>query len=170
MSEPAPHPALIPSERLLTDCEVSFTRRSGPGGQNRNKVETAAILRHRPTGMKAEANERRSQAENRRLALFRLRVNLALGIRSATPPAPPPAVWTDRCRGGRLSINPRHDDFPALLAIALDMLHARGWNVPEAAETLACTASQLLKLVREEPRAWRLLNEGRQARGLPSLH
>jgi hypothetical protein len=171
VSEPAPvvHPALLDPDRLLAACEVSFTRRSGPGGQNRNKVETAAILRHGPTGLKAEANERRSQAENRRLALFRLRVNLALGVRSGSHDPPPP-VWTNRLRGGRIVVNPEHDDFPALLAVALDALDFAGWGVPEAAGALGCTASQLLKLLREEPRAWQKLNAERAGRGLPPLH
>ena len=36
------------------------------------------VLRHRETGLLASASERRSQEENRRAALFRLRVVLAL--------------------------------------------------------------------------------------------
>lgn len=165
-----PHPALIDPGQLLNDCEIAFTRRSGPGGQNRNKVETAVILRHRPSGIKAEANERRSQAENRRLALFRLRMNLAIAIRSPEPGDPLPELWTRRCGNGRIHVNPAHDDFPAMLAIALDALARSGWKPPESSESLGCTASQLLKLLRAEPRAWLLLNAERRTRGLPILY
>src|SRR5262249_15351793 len=68
------HPAALPVEELLADCDVRRTRRSGPGGQRRNKVETAVTIVHRPTTISAEASERRSQAENCTLALFRLRL------------------------------------------------------------------------------------------------
>ena len=83
------HPALCKIEQLRDECEVRFQRRSGPGGQHRNKVETAVILIHTPTGVKAEANERRSQAENLKVAMRRMRVNLALEFRSKTVPDEP---------------------------------------------------------------------------------
>src|SRR5262245_57085651 len=119
------HPAALPAERLVAECDLQRTRRSGPGGQHRNKVETAIVIVHRPTGISAEANERRSQFENRKAALFRLRLRLALEIRrGTTPPHQPSALWLSRCQKRQISVNPRHDDFPALLAEALDVLVA----------------------------------------------
>jgi protein subunit release factor B len=59
------------------DLEITFFRASGPGGQHRNVRETAVRIRHMPTGLTVVATERRSQAENRRIALERLEAALA---------------------------------------------------------------------------------------------
>ena len=58
---------------LLAQCEFDRFRASGPGGQKRNVTDSAVRLRHRPTGLAATASESRSQHENRRSALTRLR-------------------------------------------------------------------------------------------------
>jgi peptide chain release factor 1 len=58
------------------DLEWVFSRGSGPGGQNRNKTETAVDLTHRPTGMVVHAESERSQSDNKRIALATLRARL----------------------------------------------------------------------------------------------
>jgi hypothetical protein len=115
------HPAAISPEVLLRQCVESRTRRSGPGGQHRNKVETAVILVHRPTGLAAEGSERRSQAENRSVALRRLRLALALGHRLPPDPTGPSPLWQSRVRGRQISVSPRHEDLPALIAAQLEL-------------------------------------------------
>ena len=164
------HPASLSDEQLLNECSERRTRRSGPGGQHRNKVETAVVLTHEPTGVEAEANERRSQSENRREALFRLRIRLALTVRVERPDELGPSeLWKSRCHNGRISINPKHEDFPAILAEAIDILAANDFEVPTAATALGCTASQLVKLLKDEPKALELLNQERTNRGLGKL-
>ncbi|MBI5596720.1 MAG: peptide chain release factor-like protein [Elusimicrobia bacterium] len=54
------------------DVLESFTRSGGAGGQNVNKVSSAVILRHPPTGTVVRCEESRSQAANRELAWRRL--------------------------------------------------------------------------------------------------
>ncbi len=61
---------------LLLECDVETFRSSGKGGQHVNKTESGVRLRHRPTGVVAIAQDERSQFQNRRIALARLRKKL----------------------------------------------------------------------------------------------
>lgn len=173
-SSPSPpaHPASLSPERLLAECDETRTRRKGPGGQHRNKVETAVVLVHRPTGVRAEASERRSQSENRRVAVRRLRLRLALEVRTAPSTRDadsPSALWRGRCHSERVQVAREHEDFAPLLAEALDVVHPLQGDVAEAASRLGVTSSQLVKLLRSEPAALRQVNQLRRERGLPGL-
>lgn len=61
---------------LLKDVQFQPLRASGPGGQRRNKVETAIRATHRPTGITVIATEHRSQYRNKKRALERLQTRL----------------------------------------------------------------------------------------------
>jgi len=163
-----PHPASLAEADLLAASSVERLRRSGPGGQHRNKVETGVRIDHGPTGCRGEAFERRSQDANRRAALWRLRMELALTVRTVRDDAPSP-LWTARFPHGRVALSDEHDDLPALLAEVLDRLALAGWNLPEVAEALNTSPSQLLKLLQKEPRAVVRLNRERAERGLGPL-
>jgi protein subunit release factor B len=63
-------------EALLGDCDVDVYVASGPGGQHRNKTESGVRLTHRPSGLVVTATERRSQLQNKGVALARLRERL----------------------------------------------------------------------------------------------
>lgn len=59
------------------DLEITFYRASGPGGQKKNKTESAVRILHRSTGILVTATESRSQLTNRQKALQRLEERLA---------------------------------------------------------------------------------------------
>lgn len=164
------HPAALSDDELLADCDWLTTRRSGPGGQHRNKVETAVVLTHRPTGIRAEANERRSQAENRTVALFRLRLALAEQIRLPVEPDQSTSdLWQSRSAGRKLNVSSEHRDFPALLAEALDRVIAHEFDVGIAAADLNVSTTQLARFLQQSPERWRWINTERQLRNLRPL-
>ena len=59
-------------DTLKQQVIVETYRSSGPGGQRKNKTETAVRLKHLPSGITVIATEHRSQAQNRELAFERL--------------------------------------------------------------------------------------------------
>ena len=164
------HPSCADPAQLLTECEVRRSRASGPGGQHRNKVETAVEITHRPTGITAAAGERRSQDENRRVAIRRLRTLLAVKHRTVTSAVVEPTrLWQSRCQKGKIQCNDRHGDFPAILAEAMNAVHAKDYDVKLAAAALGCSTSQLIRFLAKVPEALQHVNNERADKGLNRL-
>jgi len=170
MDEPiSPHPACLDSETLLSQCRVDRRRGTGPGGQHRNKTETAIELHHQPTDVTAQAGERRSQRENQQQAMRRLRFALAVEVRGEHGRAERSDLWQARRQGDAMPVNEKHKDVPALLAEAMDVIAVCGDDVPKAARCLDISTSQLLKLLKKHPPALEKVNQNRQRRGLHAM-
>lgn len=54
------------------DCDWSYTRGTGNGGQKKNKTNSAVHCRHRASGAKGYSEATRSQLDNRRDAFVKM--------------------------------------------------------------------------------------------------
>lgn len=136
---------------LLRDCDLIMQKGTGNGGQKINKTSSAVRLLHRPTGIAVSANEERSQARNRHIALRKLRYEIALRIRAdfsggsfALLPAPSPA---------------NHARLVLWTAALFDRLAAADFNLKETAGLCGVSASQLERAMRKYPQVWRTYSE-----------
>jgi hypothetical protein len=135
----------LPDEaKLLAESDVDTYRASGPGGQNRNKVESAVRIRHRSTGITAIAEESRSQAENRQRALRRLRATLALHIRRPSgKDGVPQEVKACINSGGRLRVGRKDARYLPAAAAVLDVLVEAEGVISSTAARLGLTTGNL---------------------------
>ena len=164
------HPAMLDEDELLKDVTMERGRSGGPGGQHRNKNETAVTLTHGPTGISAQAGERRYAEINRKMALRRLRLRLAVEHRIELPAGDVRSeMWRERCRKRRIACSERHTDFPAMIAEALDVIASCGWDQKKASVRLDVSATQLIRFVATHAPALAAWNEERGRRGMGSL-
>lgn len=175
-------PVYLTPEDLERECRFERLRRSGPGGQNRNKVETAVRFHHLASGLVGEATERRYQAQNRKNALDRLRIEIAIAIRNAptietledgTKRIAPSEVaqmrWFKRLTGDKIRVAVEHFDYPILVSEFFDVYVAVNENLQTTAELLQTTSSQIVRLLAADTKVLQALNDLRTKRGLKRL-
>lgn len=166
----ARHPVLLSDDDLLSECSVTRLKRGGPGGQHRNKVETAVRLVHEPSGVIAEANETRSQERNRAEAVSRLRYLLALECRSDDRPAEDLAdIWDQHRKGDRMPTSAHANSAPLLLTHVFDTLDEMNYELPASAKLLHISTSQLVKFLKSNGQVWQAVNARRAKLDMPPL-
>lgn len=173
----SPHPAVIATDELLRHCDLRTQRRSGPGGQHRNKTSSGAFLTHRSSKIVGEATERRSQQQNRDVALMRLRFQLAIDLRSPSPLAPDENLDCDvefavraRYRNTPLRLNDSNVDKPSVLTLVLNDLWVAGGQPSLAATEWAVSTSKLVAFLKSYPVAVGWVNRVREHHARLPLH
>lgn len=168
----------LSDDDLLAQCRFERFRVSGPGGQHRNRTDSAVRLTHEPTGVVGYASERRSQHQNRAAALSRLRRAIALEVRQIAnldlyhPPLPLQRVLPRSVRTevpGKDRVGPRHREFWTGIGPLLDLFEAVNGSTSDCASLLGCSSNQLTKLFAAEPQLWAEANEIRTRHGLNPL-
>ncbi|MCY2930576.1 MAG: peptide chain release factor-like protein [Planctomycetota bacterium] len=182
-------PLAAEEKALLADCDVHVYRSSGPGGQHRNKVSSAVRLLHRPTGITGHGDESRSQQDNRRMAMRRLRMNIACKVRrkvDVTAGVPPviaecmfvPKPMRNRKRLGeetegeekkRLEVGVKDHRFWRVAAGVLDRLEACGGAVSDVGRSLGITTGNVVSFLMSERHLLTAANEIRKRHALSPL-
>lgn len=165
---------LASDDALIAQSEVDRYRASGPGGQHRNKTESAVRLRHKATGVSAIGEDSRSQSENKLHAVRRLRAAIALEVREPVrvegyvPSArlaafvaagTPPLGAKTRLTG----------TYWAAIGELLDLLVAGNLEIAATAQRLGITTGALSKLLLHDDQVARVVNDARRAKQMRPL-
>eukprot|EP00252_Welwitschia_mirabilis_P026574 TRINITY_DN8768_c0_g1_i1.p1 TRINITY_DN8768_c0_g1~~TRINITY_DN8768_c0_g1_i1.p1 ORF type:complete len:224 (-),score=29.78 TRINITY_DN8768_c0_g1_i1:367-1038(-) len=169
----------LTDEQLMQQCQMDTFKSTGPGGQHRNKTESAVRLKHIPTGIIANGTEDRSQHKNRAKALIRLRKLIALKVRNSVELneyKPPPELIqilpaNASIRGDTISqkIGPNNPKFVLGVQALLDLLVAVDCSVSEAAKLLGLSTGALSRLILSDDALRIRVNELRSMKGLKPL-
>jgi hypothetical protein len=165
---------LASDEALIAQSEVDRYRASGPGGQHRNKTESAVRLRHKPSGVSAIGEDSRSQAENKLHAVRRLRAAIALEVREPVAlegyaPSPRLAALV---AGGTAPLGAKTrltGDYWAAIAELLDLLVAGDLEIGTTAQRLGITTGAMSKLILHDDQVARVVNDLRRGRNMRPL-
>jgi hypothetical protein len=156
----------LSDKELLAQCDLLTARASGPGGRRRDTTETAVRIVHRPTGIHAVAAERRSQAENRAVAIKRLRRKLAVLVRQNVAGDPSLTSAVTLALFAASERNPARLD---AIALALDALESFGGRISDAARWLGVSTGQLSSFLETDPEMWQEACRIRARYGLSPL-
>ena len=151
-------------EDLLRQCREETYRASGPGGQHRNKTDSAVRLTVLDGAAVASCADHRSQHRNRSEALRRLRTALALDIREPVPPGSGTENWDGSWKLGR-----KDRRYAQFLAHVLDVMAHNDWAVGHSAEALGISTGKLVRTLAHDPPAWNAVNQARSKIGLVNL-
>jgi hypothetical protein len=148
---------------LIKDCRVDRYKSSGPGGQHKNKVETAIRVVHKPSGLSACGQQTRSQLRNKTLALRNLRMHIACSYRQPqdltklTIPdeiaeylQPPAASAPQRSNKRKLSLASGNWYFWPVVAIVLDVFDSSQGQLSTASTALGISTANLAAFLRSD--------------------
>jgi hypothetical protein len=165
---------LASDDALIAQCEVDRYRASGPGGQHRNKTESAVRLRHKRSGVSAIGEDSRSQSENKLHAVRRLRAAIALEVRepvaldgyAASPRLAALVAGGTAPLGAKTRLT---GEYWAAIAELLDLLVAGDLEIGSTAQRLGITTGALSKLLLHDEHVARVVNDLRRGRGMRPL-
>jgi len=159
-------PLALDDHALLATCRVETFRSHGPGGQHANRTDSAVRLTHLVSGVVVQCQDHRHQARNQADALRHLRLRLACTVRGQSD-----RQWlAPWLVGSRIRLGANADGYPRAVAVALDALAEHGGSLVDAAAAVACSSSQLVKLLTADKEVHQAANAIRLNAGLGIIH
>lgn len=139
---------LMDEEDFAGQCRFDTYMASGHGGQKRNRTYSAIRATHLPTGISVIAEESRSQHENKKRALRRLKKAIAVRVRKGPPlqefdPRIMPFLGSTTFQ----HINPNNPLYPIVCATVLDVLYQEHGRISDAARRLGMSTGRINKLL-----------------------
>ena len=145
-------------DALIRICEFSPYKATGRGGQKKNKSSSAVRLVHKPTDIAVTASKSRCQHTNRKIALKKLRYQMAFEIRSGELP-----------KLSTVEMSPNNKRFYLWIAYIFDILHRHHFAISNCAKELELSTSRLIKLLARDDTVWQHVNDKRKALALNPL-
>ena len=141
---------LLEENEFLKHCVCDFYKARGPGGQKKNKTESAVRLTLKNLPIAATAAEDRKQSINRSKAVKRLKLQIAFECRL------PAEKWQ-----GQLDMNPANKLYPHFCAVLFDHFHENDWQMSTVANKYAISTNKLVKIIGKNDTLWQEVNRQR---------
>jgi peptide chain release factor 1 len=137
------------------DLEIQVYRSSGPGGQSVNTTDSAVRIIHKPSGIKVEVQEERSQLQNREKGMRYLRARLLQAAQDEAQ-AKESAVRREQVGTGERSEKIRTYNFPQNRVTD----HRLGMSVHNLPAVMAGDLSEFIDALMSKERAEKLSGSG----------
>jgi len=152
------HFLYLTDQELMELCIFDRFRANGPGGQKKNKTDSAVRIRHISSGLVGLSTESRSQHVNRIYALRRLRLKIALTLRNTDQDDRGDLEeFVQQTKKRSFKLNIRGPRYPIIVASLFDELSVNDWKISITAKKIGITSSALNKFLRSNPEVWRTL-------------
>jgi len=146
----------LTNENLQQHCLIETFKVPGPGGQKKNVTNSAVRIKLRhDIKIEGIASESRSQHQNKLKALTRLRLVIALKLRSDVSNTD----LAELQKNNYLLINPKNAIFPITTAILFDRLQSNAWDHQKLARDLNIGTNPLIRTLKKDRTVWRALTE-----------
>ncbi|MCP4180077.1 MAG: peptide chain release factor-like protein [bacterium] len=138
---------------FLKYCKAENFKSTGPGGQKKNKTSSAVRVTHIPTNLTATSDNYREQSINKKKAVKKLKIKIAINIRGPKVKINRPVISTSS------------NDYPLWIAKIFDIFNENKYDIRNTAKILELSTSKLIKLIYKDKIIWDIVNKNRVING-----